>query len=304
MRFLYFLEGLRTPWMNVIMQAITEFGGELAFLALSMVIFWCVDKKRGYFMLSIGFIALLTNQMLKLFFRIPRPWVLDPKFTIVESARADAGGFSFPSGHSQNAVITFGGIALTEKKRWIRLLCIAMAVLVPFSRMYLGVHTPLDVGVGAGLSLVLLLVLKPLLYDGPARKTMLLFFAGALAYNIICLLVFYLIPWGIDQEFYDDLSKNLCSFLGALLGMILVYWFDETRLHFSTRAPLPGQVLKVALGFALVMGVRAVLKAPLLALFHGHGAAAGVRYFAMVVTAGVLWPMSFPFFARIGRKAA
>lgn len=299
MQVLYFLEKLRTPWMNVIMQGITEFGGELVFLALAMVVFWCMDKKRGYFILSIGFVALLTNQMLKLIFRIPRPWVLDPKFTIVESARASADGFSFPSGHAQNAVITFGGIAATDQRKWLRRVCIAMAVLVPFSRMYLGVHTPLDVGFGAALSLVLLVVLKPLLYDRAAERTMLLFFAAALAYNVVCLVAFHLIPWNIDRVFHDDLAENLCSFLGALLGMMLTYWVDVRYVRFSTKGSLPAQVLKVVLGFALVMGVRAVLKAPMNAMFPGSGIGHGVRYFFMVVVGGALWPMSFPYIRKL-----
>lgn len=73
--------------------------------------------------------------------------MLDPDFQIVEAARADATGYSFPSGHTQNIVGTTASIFASRKETWVRIVCIVLMVLVPFSRMYLGVHTPLDVGV-------------------------------------------------------------------------------------------------------------------------------------------------------------
>ena len=109
----------------------------------------------------VGLFGTLANQFLKITCRIPRPWVLDPDFTIVEAARAVATGYSFPSGHTQNAVGTFGAIALQTKQRWVRWACIALVLLVPFSRMYLGVHTPLDVGVSFVLALALAAALYP-----------------------------------------------------------------------------------------------------------------------------------------------
>lgn len=72
------------------------------------------------------------NQFLKLLFRIPRPWVRDPDFTIVESARAQATGYSFPSGHTQNAVATFGGIARSTRRPWVRWTCVAVLLAVSF----------------------------------------------------------------------------------------------------------------------------------------------------------------------------
>ena len=135
------------PFLDAVMQAFTCFGEELAFLLLALTIFWCVSKEEGYYLLFVGFFGTVLNQFLKLLCRIPRPWVRDPSFTIVESARSGAGGYSFPSGHTQNAVSTFGAAAVMTKRRWVRRTCIALVVLVPFSRMYLGVHTPLDVGV-------------------------------------------------------------------------------------------------------------------------------------------------------------
>ena len=155
MDFLYFLEGVRFPLLDELMLLITQLGEETAFLAIALILFWCVDKYKGYYILSVGFIGTLANQFLKLWFRIPRPWVVDPDFTILEQAREAASGYSFPSGHTQSAVGTFGGIAATTKNRVIRYLAIAAVILVPFSRMYIGVHTPLDVFVSMAIAFVL-----------------------------------------------------------------------------------------------------------------------------------------------------
>ena len=147
MGFLRLLEGIRLPAFSAFFSVVTYFGDEIAFMLAAFILFWCVDKRTGYYAFLAGLFGTIANQFLKIACRIPRPWVLDPDFTIVESARAAATGYSFPSGHTQNAVSTFGAAAVMTKRRWVRRTCIALVVLVPFSRMYLGVHTPLDVGV-------------------------------------------------------------------------------------------------------------------------------------------------------------
>ena len=162
MDLLYFFESIRTPFLNVVMQLITELGGETVFLAAAIILFWCVDKKEGYYMMTVGFAGIIVNQFLKLWFRIPRPWVKDPHFTIVESARAAATGYSFPSGHTQNVFAALGAPARYTKRNWLRALLVLGICLTAVSRMYLGVHTPLDVGVSFILGAVLVLVLYPL----------------------------------------------------------------------------------------------------------------------------------------------
>ena len=88
--------------------------------------------------------------------------------------------------------------------------------------------------------------------------------------------------------------------MGCALGLAGAYLLDRKWLRFSTEAPLPGQLLKVVLGLGLTMALRAVLKAP---LNHLLGSWADlVRYFLTVLAVGGLWPASFPFFARLGRK--
>ena len=162
MELLYWFESIRCPALDTIMSLITHLGEETFFMVAALFVFWCVDKRRGYYLLSIGFVGTLANQWLKILCRVPRPWVRDPDFTIVASARAEATGYSFPSGHTQSAVGWMGGVARFTKRWWVRALCIAAALAVAVSRMYLGVHTPADVGVSLVIALVLVFALYPL----------------------------------------------------------------------------------------------------------------------------------------------
>ena len=95
--------------------------------------------------------------------------------------------------------------------------------------------------------------------------------------------------------------KNAYSMAGAAAGVLVVYAFDSSCLHFSTRAPWWGQAVKLAGGLALVAAVKSLLKAPLLALYAGVPIAHSVRYFLVVLTAGCLWPMTFRVFARYAK---
>lgn len=301
---LRFLESIRLPALDTLMQLITEGGGELVFMVLAITVFWCIDKRCGYYIFTVGFFGTIINQFLKLAFRIPRPWVLDPNFTIVESARAGATGYSFPSGHTQNAVGTFGGLARYTKKRWVRVVCIVLAVLIPFSRMYLGVHTPLDVGVSVLVALVLLFAFYPL-FSSDERQSRAMWYVLAavivLAAAYLAFVLAYAFPADIDADNLAGGTKTAFTMAGAVLGLLAVYAADRYKLQFDTKAPLLGQILKLVLGLALLVAIKAGLKAPLHALSGGYFADL-VRYFLMVLFAGCVWPLTFGFFARVGRK--
>ena len=101
MEFLYFLEGIRNPVFDTFLSIITFLGSETVFIAIALAMFWCINKREGYYVLSVGLVGILVNQFAKLLFKIPRPWVIDSNFTVVGNAAQDAGGYSFPSGHSR-----------------------------------------------------------------------------------------------------------------------------------------------------------------------------------------------------------
>ena len=295
MKVLYALESIRTPWLDTVMAAITHLGEETVFMVAALFVFWCVSKRHGYYLLAIGFAGTVLNQFLKLLFRIPRPWVLDSDFTIVESARAQATGYSFPSGHTQNAVGTFGGIARFTRRKWVRAAAIVVAVLVPLSRMYLGVHTPLDVGVAAVIAVALVFALYPLMERSDSRHGVMgavLAVMLALAVGYLLFVSLYPFPADVDAANLASGVENAWKLLGATVGMLVGWWLDVRFIHFDTRAVWYVQLIKLVGGLALLLGIRAALKAPLAAAL-GAGAGGAVRYGVMVLFAAAVWPMVF-----------
>ena len=302
MELLYFFEKIRMPILNEFMLLITRFGEETAFLVLALIVFWCVDKRKGYYVLAVGFIGTIASQFMKLICKIPRPWVRDENFTILEEAKEAASGYSFPSGHSQSAVGTFGATAYLTNNKWLRWICIAIAILVPISRMYVGVHTPWDVLVGATISLILIFLLKSVVFSKDKKSLpILLGIMTALAIAYTCFVEFYPFSADVDVENLASGTKNAYTLLGALLGFLVVYTVDEKWLNFSTKAVWWAQIIKVLVGLILVLVVKSGTK-ELLNLLFGEMAGRAARYFLIVVVAGTLWPLSFKWFAKLGNK--
>jgi undecaprenyl-diphosphatase len=299
---------LRTPLLDKLMQGVTEFGGETLFMLFMLVIFWCVDKKRGYFLMLLCFTGTAVNQMLKITFCIPRPWVLDPSFEIVESARAGATGFSFPSGHTQNAVAAYGGMFCITKKLWVRVVCMALALLIPFSRLYLGVHTPLDIGVSFLIGWLLVLALYPVMEEADRRPWVL---TWVIAFMVVCsgAFVAYLYLRGDTGATAEDTANYLSALengwklLGATVGMLVSNIADRKHIRFETQAVWWAQLIKLVVGFGCLLAIRSGLKAPLIALLGGNAAiAGGIRYLLVVLFAGCVWPLTFWWFSRLGRR--
>ena len=239
MEFLKFLESLRTPPGDFFFSAITHLGSETLFIIISLIFFWCIDKKRGYFLLFAGFTGTTCIQLLKMIFRIPRPWILDPSFSIVEAARAEATGYSFPSGHTLCGTTLFGGLAISAKQRAVRIGGIAVCLLVGFSRMYLGVHTPLDVSVSLLIGCLILIISYPLFskhYEKPAFMFSLI--ATAFAFALVNLLFtqLYAFPADVDAVNLADAKEVAWKLASVILAMFIIYPVDHYLIRFEPTA--------------------------------------------------------------------
>ncbi|MBQ6825386.1 MAG: phosphatase PAP2 family protein [Clostridia bacterium] len=301
MDFLRFLADFRTPFLDNFFQIVTRFGEETLFIIIGLVFFWCINKREGYYLLLVGFVGIIFNQFLKIVFRVPRPWIKDPNFKYVGNSNIGATGYSFPSGHTQSSVGVFGGIARWNKNTIIRISCIAIALLVSFSRLYLGVHTPLDIGVSILIALTLIFVLYPIISkvtknDNSLRISIIV--AAVLCLAFVIFVNLYKFPQDINQKNLNSAIENGYKMLGCILGILLSFEVDTRFTHFETKAPVWFQGLKLAIGVIPIFLIKELLKEPLLNLFGGNLFADCIRYFLMASVAACLWPMIFSWFSK------
>ncbi|MEL7610269.1 MAG: phosphatase PAP2 family protein [Bacillota bacterium] len=301
------LEAIRTPFLSDLFSVLTYLGAKEVMIVVGFTTLWCIDKRWGYRICYVGMAGTIFNQWLKVIFSIPRPWVQDPGFTIVESAREAADGYSFPSGHTQTAASLFGTIATAAKRRkGAAALCAILILLTAFSRVYLGVHTLLDVGVSLFSGLLTVAVLTLLFERAKNNRTVdLWLWIGLLAFVLAEL--FYVLlapkPPSAIPEFELESLENAFTMTGTVLGMLLIRFVDRRYLKFETRAVWWIQIIKCFFGFALLLLIMVLTKTPFLLLFKGHSVSNLFRYFLVVASGGILWPMTFPLLSRLGAKA-
>ena len=304
MEFLKWLQAQRTPLLDSVFSGITHLGEETFFIVVGILFFWCISKREGYFLLSTGLVGTVLNQFLKLLCRIPRPWVLDETFAIVESARAEATGYSFPRGHTQMAAGLYGGIARWHRG-WVRVIGIILALLIAFSRLYLGVHTPLDVGVGLLMAAALVLVLYPMMHKVTENErlmrillgSMVLIAAGNLAYVTL-----YPFPADVAAENLAHGLKQAYTTLGSLTGLLIAFEIERRYICFETKAVWWVQIIKAVLGLVLLLAIKEGLKIPLRAILGTHHLGDGIRYCCLTMFAGCVWPLSFQRLNKLSAK--
>lgn len=295
---------IRTPILTAIMSAVTYLGQEMVFLVIGMILLWCVDKRYGYRYLGIFMLGSLLQQALKAIFLIPRPWIIDPTFMAVESAIPAASGYSFPSGHTLTACITLGGLAAYLKKKWAYAVAIVLTVTVAFSRMYLGVHTLLDVGVGLLLGVIVLIFFALMFrgeeeHKGRLNTVLWISCVGCIAL-LVCLLVSPLPANPANVPMAMESIGNAYVLVGAAVGMVLGKLMDDTLVRFETKAVWWAQVIKVAIGLVIALGLRFSLKT----LFGGDAETAllhGVRYFVMTFVCIGVYPLLFKKLNSLGK---
>lgn len=232
MDFLWFLEGIRTPAGNEFFQFVTCFGQETFLLSVICCFYWCVNKTFACQLGLTYFSSGLFVQSMKITFRIPRPWVLDPDFPPVKSAVSHATGYSFPSGHTQGGTCLFAPLAMKAGNRILKVLFTAAFLLIGFSRMYLGVHTPKDVLAALTVSLAfswLFSRFSSRLFDHIRTLCIVLAICAFAVLLYACLLMHL-------DRLAVRYAADCIKAAGAGLGFAAGLYLEQTRLRFSTAA--------------------------------------------------------------------
>ncbi len=234
-------------FLDTFMELITKLGVTSTIVFFIGIVYWGINKRQGIFLMLTLYTNRIVNGFIKITACVYRPWIRDARITPVPEALADATGYSFPSGHTTNAVSVWGGLSLNPKDgikcpKWFSIIFIILLLLIGFSRNYLGVHTPQDViaafVIGAAV-LFLTAKLMPLIDE---RKNMdLWLMLGGVALCVLLILYAALKPYPTDYAadgsvIVEGSKMAVDSFKNAGMGIgFFVGWFIERRfIKFST----------------------------------------------------------------------
>ena len=287
MEILRFLEGIRAPFFDTLFGLITRLGEETLVIVVVCIFFWCVYKRTAYVIGFAYFLSGLTVQGMKICFRIDRPWVIDPAFNPIPSALEHATGYSFPSGHTQSATTLFCALGAQVKHKPVKAACLLAAILVAFSRMYLGVHTLLDVSVSFLISILFIFLAVKTLSDDSGnnkRELALSLFMVLFACAVIFIAMSLFYNGKIEQVYLSDCLKAAGAGVGFAIGM----YVERMYIKFSVSAKcIFRQILKFILGIVGVLLIKEGLK-----LVLGNSLAVdALRYFLITIWVTVLFPL-------------
>lgn len=250
MEFLRVLADLRTDFFDVVNLMFTKLGEESVIFLIICIIYWCINKKFGY---QLGFTYLIAGfiiNVVKIFAQIERPFVKDENFEAVEGALRKATGYSFPSGHTQAATSLYGTLSMYtyKKSKVLAILLYIPIILVGFSRMYLGVHTPYDVAAALIIGILVNILMYYIFthYSLDSSHYIYVFIGTAFAGLLLGGLgVFQMVVNDIPRDKINDCIKIAACVLGFIIG----WYIEVTKIKFNERGiDLKGQLLKLLCG--------------------------------------------------------
>ncbi|WIF88901.1 phosphatase PAP2 family protein [Acholeplasma laidlawii] len=238
-----FIQGIRNPFLDTLMELLTELGDQLVFIAIALVIYWFFNKRVAFKLVFVFISSAIVNELLKGIIARNRPYVEDPSLGVGTLTH----GYSFPSGHAQNTgvITTVLYKNYSNKSKWLKWVLLAAIIIVPFTRMYLGQHYLTDVLAGLALGIVIALGVS-VVVDMMGDKEHLF---GLLITIPLVLIVFIISSFG---QTYEEL-KNLFVAVGGLTGFFVGYAVDKLYIQYNDL-PKGIKVLYRALVGALIVG--------------------------------------------------
>lgn len=255
-----FIQSFSNGFFDGLFPLITMMGEDYFFMAMVALIYWCINKNFGY---KLGFAYLsngVINSAVKNIFKVPRPYLRDSS---IRALRLEtAGGYSFPSGHTQCTASFWTSIMLQAKKKWVYFIGILFIILVGISRMYLGVHTPQDVLVGAVLGIGWVFVSNRM-FDYAEEKGKKSVFLLFIIPTIIGMFIFR------DTDYY--------KVAGTVISFYVGYLVESKYVKYEVKAELWKQIVKYGVGMGVLLAIKILVK-PVLpeSIFSDF-----VRYFLM-----------------------
>ena len=152
------------PWLTLPMLAISTIGSPDLLLLLVVPLAFIYGRVFGTRLACTMGLAIWLSDLVKNIVHSPRPFVVYPDITALQVQS----GFGFPSTHSIAAVCFFGLLASAQEDRLTSYLLLVPIPLIAFSRVFLGVHSPMDVT--GGILLGILLLVAVYVAEPPLRR--------------------------------------------------------------------------------------------------------------------------------------
>lgn len=236
-----FLQSFESDFLTGFMRLFSNIITENPLCIIAVVIFWSVNKRAGIITaLSIAS-EVTVNSAIKLFFKIPRPFLKDPAIKRLDKTD----GYSFPSGHTQQiAGISTAVYILTGKKKSVLFSGVVLTLLIMTSRMYLGMHSILDVTVGAPVGIVTAIAAVKLFEKAEKSGHY------SLLYIITVISAVFALIYGFDRNL---VIMTALSF-GAVTGFIL----EEKYIKYSVPEGIGKKIAASAIGLCVIFAAKAI----------------------------------------------
>jgi membrane-associated phospholipid phosphatase len=275
------IQAIRFPLLDKLMIGLS-WGNEHIYMGILAIILWSVQRRLGQRLLYVFLCSMYADVWLKDALVASRP-IGQPG--VISLYLSSAKGASMPSGHAQASTTFYGFVAACVRRRWVWLVTIVLLALIGVSRVYLGLHWPMDVIVGWLLGILAVVIGIWFCSRWQTLQGFIFRFAVAVMVPISLLLVqdgnaslqyaSYLLGIGVGAVLLDaivdcDLDgvwwKRIFTSIIGLAGLIALQWMIKWPV---TEA---GLVLKCT-----AVGLWGTLGAPLLflwgGLYRGRGAA-------------------------------
>jgi membrane-associated phospholipid phosphatase len=168
------------------MEGVSFLGSEAFYTLLIIVVLFGINRQKGFIVAQVVLWTAIITGVLKSFFALPRPLDVDslvvdlsrgrthlspftsrgassffgllPQDVIAYTRTVSNTSYGFPSGHVSSTVATWGTLCLLFRRPWLLQVTLALVLLMPLSRMYLGRHFLADVVGGLVIGLLVLLI--------------------------------------------------------------------------------------------------------------------------------------------------
>lgn len=301
-RYLLFLQNIRLSTGGVldeIFNSISKIAVDLM-IFMPYIIFWCVNAKMGYQAMSALLSGEVLNGIIKLTVCAYRPWIRSDQIEPAGDSKTAATGYSFPSGHTLVATLTYGYIYLFQKnkRKWLAVLCIILILLTGFSRNFLGVHTPQDVIVGLAEGVFVIWLVGVIRKKTEGKEKVLDWMTlGGILLTIAALVYVVNKPYPMDyvdgkllvnpQTMMNDMFKACGAFIGFCIGS----YVERHYLHFEVPVHAANLPMMGFVGFLIMFAWKEFLgPATVVAWFGGHWGNFICRLL-MILFAVILWPI-------------